>query len=405
MASTSQEFAALQAAHETLTKERTQLLAGLSRWDRELSEKRRIVSALEQTLAELQCSGKVEGLPRCAAEVLTEGRNANVVSSPETAAAAAAEDVACAAAQAAAEAEAELHRRLALAVAKGASSSRSELGFQQLDFEREFGESSADDRLAAFLQSLSPEQRLVWELQNPPEFSPRVDGRLLHDLKKAGKSSEMELLTTAAGPPSESERQYRALLWLHHHKQLDACHAEPGVSDMSLLTLASRVGFCDVVRALLDRRAEVGQVGKSNISALSAACQHGSLSCVQALLQSAADPNQAPDGLSMLALAASLEGPHAQKAASLVQLLLESRANPEQLDGFGRSPLMAAAANGHAGCCEALLAARADLTLEDNEGKSAVRLAKAGGHAEVAACLQRALVIGGYPSSAKSAEA
>lgn len=31
---------------------------------------------------------------------------------------------------------------------------------------------------------------------------------------------QVEILTAAVGPPSDPERQYRALLWLHHHREL-----------------------------------------------------------------------------------------------------------------------------------------------------------------------------------------
>eukprot|EP00913_Durusdinium_trenchii_P021477 g20185.t1 len=186
-----------------------------------------------------------------------------------------------------------------------------------------------DGELGDFLKGLTIEQQLVWELQNPSDVSPRVDRRLLGDLKKAGKKAEVEILTAAVGPPRAASQ--------------------------SLLTLACRHGHCDVAAALLERKER---------------SDGGSVQCARLLLQAAANCNE---GCSVLALASACSG---EQGEALTKLLLEFRADVNQAHPRGRTPLMAAAIAGNSRCCEALLKAGACATDEDNEGKTAARLAK-----------------------------
>ncbi|CAE8712497.1 unnamed protein product [Polarella glacialis] len=265
---------ALRAANALLAKEKDQLDAEMASWDAQIAQRREILAELEKTVAELQKpdgEAQLDGMIRCAAEFLSgpSPPPQRSVPSPDPQQ----------------EVELELMRRVADAVS-GCSAASQSLGWGEADFQREFvGNGSAATLLSTqFLAKLSPEQRLVWELQNPVEFCPRVDRQLLEDLRKEGSwgSEQRELLVAAVGPPTQKEREYRPLLWLQHH-ELDVKHVEPGAGGASLLALACRGGFCDVARALLERRADVALAGAVDVLALSATPQGQSSSSTKLL--------------------------------------------------------------------------------------------------------------------------
>eukprot|EP00435_Cladocopium_sp_Y103_P066553 s62_g28.t2 len=333
-----------------LLKEKEEILAELKSWDEEISWKKYAAEELEKTLEALRQGSDAGQLPRCAAE-LRQG-----TASTQS------EEIVL-------EDTDELQQRLSAALAD--LSKPLENPWDEESFKRQFD--ADDDQLADFLKDLTAEQRLVWELQNVPEVSPRLDQRLIADLKKAGKKAEVDVLSAAAGAPSDAERQYRALLWLHH-KDLNVSYVEPGAGSQSLLTIACRHGHCDVAAALLERKADINHRSSSQLTALSAACERGSTSCARLLLQAAADCNEASKGCSMLAVAARCTAP--DQGLALTKLLLAFRADTNQADPFGQTPLMVAAAARNPRCCEALLEAGACVTDEDNEGKSAAKRAK-----------------------------
>ncbi|CAE7415718.1 unnamed protein product [Symbiodinium pilosum] len=276
-------LASLVQLERQLAKEKEDVLDQLAGWDEEIGWKKHVVSELEKTLEALRSGGSG---PRTAAEVrgAVTAQNSSVDDGQQK------------------EENDELSRRLAAALADLPTTSTDR--WDQASFEAQFNR-SADGQLADFLGTLEPEQRLVWELQNPPEASPKLDRRLLADLKDAGKSAEAEVLVAAAGKPSEAEEQYRSLLWIRY-KTLNASHAEQGAGGQSLLTLACRNGWCDVASALLERQADVHHRSGSQLTALSAACMRGSVACVEILLQAHADPNEASKGRSALALASCM---------------------------------------------------------------------------------------------------
>ncbi|CAK9017941.1 unnamed protein product [Durusdinium trenchii] len=334
--------AALQDKELQLLKEKDDILAQLASWDDEIAWKKTAAAQLEKTLAALQRGEDGVNMPRSAAELRrgTEAPPADVEPPKDQ--------------------SEELLQRLTTALAD--LSKPWESTWDKESFDRQY--CPDDGELGDFLKGLTIEQQLVWELQNPSDVSPRVDRRLLGDLKKAGKKAEVEILTAAVGPPSDPERQYRALLWLHHHRELNVSHVEPGAASQSLLTLACRHGHCDVAAALLERKAEVHHQSNSQLTALAAACQGGSVQCARLLLQAAANCNEASKGCSVLALASACSG---EQGEALTKLLLEFRADVNQADPRGRTPLMAAAIAGNSRCCEALLKAGACATDEDNE--------------------------------------
>lgn len=305
-----QEMAALHAQRGELTRGRRELLAELADWDAQLALKREIVEKLQNTVAELQKDGgSSEGLPRCAAEVQQQAAAAQNASAIRGAAAeslvegAGAESAAGAAALALEAEEAgqspepaaapsstalaeDMMLRLAAAVAKGASAPVV-MGWEAEDFDREFGEPS--DPSQQFLEQLTEEQRLLWELQNPPEHSLRTDRKLLGDLTASGKLSEVNLLLAASGAPTLKELQYRALLWLRHRPKLDTSYVEEAMMSTSLLGLACGKGFDDVARELLERRADANRGDAEGRTPLMLAAATDSLHACRALVHAGAD--------------------------------------------------------------------------------------------------------------------
>eukprot|EP00931_Biecheleriopsis_adriatica_P007607 TRINITY_DN108875_c0_g1_i1.p1 TRINITY_DN108875_c0_g1~~TRINITY_DN108875_c0_g1_i1.p1 ORF type:complete len:311 (-),score=66.79 TRINITY_DN108875_c0_g1_i1:18-950(-) len=305
---------ALLAAEAELQKERADLVSRIAKWNAEIARQKHVVTQLEGTLAQLQAGGDVEGLPRCEAEILSQaiGKGSSPACDDESN-------------KPQEMSEEELMRRMAECISDLGKQSSS-LSWGRDCFQRQFLDDPLDSNMAQFLMKLSLEQRLVWEIQNPVELSPRVDRRLIEDLRKAGKSTEVEVLRAAAGPPTETETEYRALLWLHHHPELNASYSEPGASGQSLLTLACGSGFCNIARALLARRAEVNHHSKLGLSALASACKRGSLDCVRLLLEEAADPNEGT------AAGRCLEsGDNCQ----ITQLLIKYNADPNCLPNCG----------------------------------------------------------------------
>ncbi|CAE7863693.1 ANKHD1 [Symbiodinium microadriaticum] len=356
-------LASLVQLQSQLTKEKADVLDRISSLDEDIRFKNHVVRELEKTLEALR-SGSGSG-PRTAAEV--RGAELTEVSSADS--------------KPAQEASDELTHRLTAALAELSTAAKDQ--WNQASFEAQFG-AVGDGQLAAFLSTLTPEQRLVWELQNPPEISPRLDRRLLLDLKEAGKAAEAEVLVAAAGRPSEAERQYRSLLWLCYHKELNACHAEQGAGGQSLLTLACRNGWCDVASELLERQADVHHRSGAQLTALSAACMRGCAGCTKILLQAAADPKEASKGCSVLTLASCASS----TSLELVNQLLAFRADVRQVDPTGRTPLMEAAAAGREHYCQLFLEAGAEVSEVDNEGKTAAQYARRNGFTELATKLE-----------------
>mmetsp|Transcript_101715 Transcript_101715/g.270576 ORF Transcript_101715/g.270576 Transcript_101715/m.270576 type:complete len:396 (-) Transcript_101715:71-1258(-) len=373
-----QELASLRTARAQFLKEKETLNDQLADWKAKITQKKEIIANLEQTVAELQKpEGRRTGLLRCAAEF---GR---VDATTEGAGAEAGEPAPGSRGTGPTSEELALGIRLAEAVAVGPSAELS-FGWSREDFDKEFSVEEGS-QMQQFFSKLSCEQRLVWEMQNPPEYSLRVDRQLLAELRKAGRRGDVELLITAAGPPGDREREYRPHLWLQHHPELDASYVEKTAQSTSLLTLACRAGFGGVARELLGRRADIQHVNKDNSTALLSACRRRSWDCARLLLEARADANETVGGSSLLVWAAGLLDvkkdqlaaglPSQPSSEPLVPLLLEFAAEPNTADAKGRTALMHAAGKDKTKVCEALIAARADPSVKDGEGKTAVEVA------------------------------
>jgi hypothetical protein len=132
-------------------------------------------------------------------------------------------------------------------------------------------------------------------------------------------------------------------------------HVSPNereTTHFSPLRLAALYGHSQILRVLLDAQATVDERDSGGGTALLKASRAGHLECVEMLLASMAQPNQ-------------------------------------QTMGFRDTPLMQAAAQGHAQVVECLFAHGADAQVVDIHGRTARELAKHAGQIEVARRLPR----------------
>jgi ankyrin repeat protein len=114
------------------------------------------------------------------------------------------------------------------------------------------------------------------------------------------------------------------------------------------------------------------------------------LATAEALLKSGTDPNTpieiVPGSATTYLITAATNN-----SLDLVKLLLQSKAQVNQVDAFKTTALMTAASKGNAAMVTLLLASGADARAKDDDGKDALALAKESGNAAVVALLEAKL--------------
>ena len=114
------------------------------------------------------------------------------------------------------------------------------------------------------------------------------------------------------------------------------------------------------------------------------------LPTADALLKSGVDPNAlieiVPGSATTYLITAATNN-----SLNLVKLLLQAKAQVNQVDAFKTTALMTAASKGNAAIVALLLASGADARAKDDEGKDALALAKESGNAAVIALLEAKL--------------
>ncbi|KAL6749485.1 ankyrin repeat-containing domain protein [Haematococcus lacustris] len=141
-----------------------------------------------------------------------------------------------------------------------------------------------------------------------------------------------------------------------------------GVRGDTALHLGASQGHADVVQALVGHGGDPRQLNDAGETALHKACLNRHAKVVQLLLQHPKNPVDARrkvDGRSALMLAASAGD------ASLVNLLLESKAYVNAADARGLTALHLACASGSCDAVMALCEARANCNSVSSEGKTA----------------------------------
>jgi uncharacterized protein len=114
------------------------------------------------------------------------------------------------------------------------------------------------------------------------------------------------------------------------------------------------------------------------------------LPAAQALLKAGTDPNAAieivPGSATTYLITAVTNN-----SFDLVKLLLQAKAQVNQVDAFKTTALMTAASKGNLALVELLLASGADARAKDDDGKDALALAKESGNVAVVALLEARL--------------
>lgn len=150
----------------------------------------------------------------------------------------------------------------------------------------------------------------------------------------------------------------------------------------TLLMLAAREKNLDLVRFLLDNRANASRRNRYGDTALMLATLQGHEEIVTLLLERKVQPNQ--PGWNALHYAAF------DNRARIAALLLSAGADVNALAPNGSTPLMLAAKRGHLEMVRLLVGARADLNQIDTEEGTALDMAIQARHTEVSNFLRKA---------------
>ncbi|GAB1393381.1 ankyrin repeat domain-containing protein [Rhodocyclaceae bacterium] len=150
----------------------------------------------------------------------------------------------------------------------------------------------------------------------------------------------------------------------------------------SLLTIAVRGNNLELVRFLLDNRANPQRKNRYGDTALMIAALQGRTEIVRLMVERKIDLNH--DGWNPLHYAA-FEG-----HADIISILLASGADINLKAPNAYTALMLAAKRGHLEAVRTLVGANADLSVADPEEGTALDMAQKANHTEVAAFLNRA---------------
>ena len=139
------------------------------------------------------------------------------------------------------------------------------------------------------------------------------------------------------------------------------------------LMRAASTGNVLALHALLQSNVDPNEAN-DGFTALYAACQNRHYQCVDLLLQSKADPDiQANDGATALFIASKYG------RDKCVDLLLQSKANPNIQTNNGATALHTASENKHHQCVDLLLQSKADPDIQANNGATALYIASQNG--------------------------
>ncbi|KAG1692623.1 Ankyrin repeat domain-containing protein 50 [Nymphon striatum] len=151
------------------------------------------------------------------------------------------------------------------------------------------------------------------------------------------------------------------------------------LNQRTLLHCATYESNCELIEALILRGADVEVIDRNGQTALNLASRQGDVSIVTILLNSGkANPDQA-DNEGWTPLRSAAWGGNTK----VVEALLEHGAQVENADSDGRTALRAAAWGGHDDIVTKLLEHNAVVNNVDNEGRTALIAAAYMGHAEI----------------------
>ncbi len=151
------------------------------------------------------------------------------------------------------------------------------------------------------------------------------------------------------------------------------------------LLLAAQYGRADMVKALLEAKADPNFKSSNGFTPLNLVAQQGNTDAVKILLASGADPNS-PNTKNETPLYSAIMNYHFDTAYAL----LEAKANPNVVTAYGWAPLTAAIIFGKPKMVEALLKAGADPLHKGDNGQTLLELATRLWNPEVIGLIQAA---------------
>lgn len=149
------------------------------------------------------------------------------------------------------------------------------------------------------------------------------------------------------------------------------------------LIAASANGDAGIVSCLLKAGAKVSDADGDGYTPLMHASHFGHTGVARLLLDAGAAPDIAGQKIGALQLAAQ------RQHDSLVELLIERRADKDGSDANGRTALMAASAAGHLSTVKLLIKRGVDLKAVDHLGRKAIDYASEAGYSAVVRALQK----------------
>lgn len=201
----------------------------------------------------------------------------------------------------------------------------------------------------------------------------------------------------------------------------------PNAAGYTGLMAAAERGRVDIVKLLLDHKADPNVAGRDAGTALMLAAENNQPEIVKLLLDRGADPNRQDHNgwtallkaayqgnakcIEILATHTKLELDRALLVATLmerkdaVKVLLDNGAEVDFRASDGRTPLILAAGKGNKGIVELLLKAGADASLTDQSGQTAQAVAAAKGFNDIAESLRHAPAPSGTPVAVASPSA
>jgi len=201
----------------------------------------------------------------------------------------------------------------------------------------------------------------------------------------------------------------------------------PNTAGYTGLMAAAERGRSDIVKLLLDHKADPNAAGRDGDTALLLAAENNQPEIVKLLLGRGADPNRQDNNgwtavlkaayqgnakcIEILASHSKLELDRALLVATLmerkdaVKVLLDNGAEVDFRASDGRTPLILAAGKGNKDIVELLLQAGADASLTDQAGQTAQAVAAAKGFNDIAESLRHAPAPSGTPVAAASPSA
>lgn len=150
----------------------------------------------------------------------------------------------------------------------------------------------------------------------------------------------------------------------------------------TVLMLAARLGYADMVKLLIARKADVNRRNPFGDTALMAACLKAHLGVVKLLVENGAEINR--PGWTPLGYAAFGGNP------SIVRYLLEKGADKDAIQPNGDTPLMIAVRNDNVSAARELLYANADFEHAGAQGETALEIAKKKGNPSMIKLLEQA---------------